>query len=148
MYAFWMSSFVLFCELTIDLVGFPVKRVVHFQRLLKSYLLLASTGLCPGLNNVIRELVHGLENTYRVNSIWGVTGGYNGFSRADYEPVRLSSKIVENIHHEGGTFLRTSRGGLDIEKTVEFLTSRSINHLYIIGGSFLSREKKRFTRVN
>jgi len=36
-------------------------------------------GLCPGLNVVIRSLVHCLYNSYKVKKIWGVKWGYRGF---------------------------------------------------------------------
>lgn len=29
-------------------------------------------GLCPGLNNVIRELVHCLHYQYGANNVWGI----------------------------------------------------------------------------
>jgi len=93
-------------------------------------------GLCPGMNNVIRTLVHTLYNLYSVQQVWGVTGGWNGFhlNNPDFEPVLLTNELVHDIHHQGGSFLSTSRGGLDIDKTVEFLQSKNICQLYIIGG--------------
>jgi 6-phosphofructokinase 1 len=42
--------------------------------------------------------------------------------------------MVENIHHEGGTVLRSSRGGFDLSKILDFLRAKSIQQLYIIGG--------------
>jgi len=41
---------------------------------------------------------------------------------------------VEDIHHQGGTILRSSRGGFDIDKILNFLKTRDISQLYIIGG--------------
>lgn len=41
---------------------------------------------------------------------------------------------VENIHHEGGTILGSSRGGFDMDKIVEFIKSKGIRQLYVIGG--------------
>ena len=89
-------------------------------------------GLCPGLNNVIRELVHALYYLYGAKNIYGLTGGFNGFH--SYPPTRLTNDMVENIHHEGGTVLRSSRGGFDIDKILEFFEEHDINQLYIIGG--------------
>lgn len=95
-------------------------------------------GLCPGLNNVVRELVHCLHHTYEVRHVWGVVGGWNGFGyktdKSFPEPILLSDDWVESIHHQGGSALKTSRGGLDLDAVVEFLTEREISHLYIIGG--------------
>jgi 6-phosphofructokinase 1 len=85
---------------------------------------------------VIRELVHSLYYLYGAKTVYGVRGGFNGFRREnpDYDPVVLTNELVENIHHEGGTILRSSRGGFDIDKIIEFLTSRDISQLYVIGG--------------
>lgn len=96
-------------------------------------------GLCPGLNNVVRELVHCLHNTYHAHQVWGVVGGWNGFqynnNNSNYpEPILLTNESVESIHHQGGSALKTSRGGLDVDAVLEFLTARQISHLYIIGG--------------
>ena len=35
-------------------------------------------GLCPGLNNVIREIVYSLNNNYGVSEIYGIKYGYRG----------------------------------------------------------------------
>jgi len=91
-------------------------------------------GLCPGLNNVVREVVNSLRNIYGVKTVWGVTGGWNGFHNDRYEPVPLTPAVVRHIHHGGGSFLRTSRGGFDVDKTIAFLQNRNINQLYVIGG--------------
>lgn len=91
-------------------------------------------GLCPGLNNVVREVVNSLHNIYGVETVWGVTGGWNGFHTPQYEPVKLTPDLVRHIHHRGGSFLRTSRGGFDVDKTISFLQKHQINQLYVIGG--------------
>lgn len=92
-------------------------------------------GLCPGLNNVIRELVHSLKHLYKVNDIYGIKGGFNGFhGKVGYEPVMLTLDNVADCHHSGGTMLASSRGGFDVDVIINFLLERSINQLYIIGG--------------
>lgn len=88
--------------------------------------------LCPGLNNVIRELTLFLYNRYEANQVWGIRGGWNGFQ--DYEPLLLTKEWVDSIHHEGGSALKTSRGGLHTDRVIEFLQEKQIAHLYIIGG--------------
>lgn len=35
-------------------------------------------GLCPGLNNVIREIVYTLNKNYGVSEIYGIKFGYKG----------------------------------------------------------------------
>ena len=92
-------------------------------------------GLCPGLNNVIRELVHGLTYLYPINKIYGVKGGYDGFQeKTGYEPIELNVNNTDTIHHQGGTILASSRGGFDLNAIIRFLIKYNISQLYIIGG--------------
>ena len=85
-----------------------------------------------GLNNVIRELVHALYYLYDVNAVYGIVGGFHGFYKPEYKPVKLTPKMVDEINHEGGTVLRSSRGGFDIDKIITFLQEREISQLYVI----------------
>lgn len=90
--------------------------------------------LTAGLNNVIRELTHSLYYLYGANKVYGITGGFHGFHKPEFEPILLTNDLVENIHHDGGTVLRSSRGGFDIDKILAFLKAKDISQLYIIGG--------------
>ena len=110
------------------------RKVLHFDPSKVNAAIVTCGGLCPGLNNVIRELVHSLYYLYGASKVYGITGGFNGFHQADYPPVLLTNEMVENIHHEGGTILRSSRGGFDIDAIIAFLKERNISQLYIIGG--------------
>ncbi|KAI3468168.1 hypothetical protein Pfo_024831 [Paulownia fortunei] len=89
-------------------------------------------GLCPGLNTVIREIVHSLDYMYGVNEVLGIDGGYRGFYSKNTIP--LTPKVVDDIHKRGGTILGTSRGGHDTMKIVDSIQDRGINQVYIIGG--------------
>ncbi|KAL7112198.1 hypothetical protein ACP275_05G136900 [Erythranthe tilingii] len=89
-------------------------------------------GLCPGLNTVIREIVHSLDYMYGVNKVLGIDGGYRGFYAKN--TITLTPKIVNDIHKRGGTILGTSRGGHDTLKIVDSIQDRGINQVYIIGG--------------
>ncbi|XP_019154783.1 PREDICTED: ATP-dependent 6-phosphofructokinase 4, chloroplastic-like [Ipomoea nil] len=89
-------------------------------------------GLCPGINTVIREIVCGLKNMYGVDDVLGIQGGYRGFYSKN--TMKLTPKIVNDIHKRGGTFLQTSRGGHDTKKIVDNIEDRGINQVYIIGG--------------
>eukprot|EP01038_Epipyxis_sp_PR26KG_P014668 gene14668-19706_t len=92
-------------------------------------------GLCPGLNNVIRELVHALTYLYETKSIIGIRGGYNGFSGLpEYSPIELTVNSVADCHHQGGTILASSRGGFNKETIIKFLVDNGISQLYVIGG--------------
>ncbi|KAI4351250.1 hypothetical protein L6164_005626 [Bauhinia variegata] len=89
-------------------------------------------GLCPGINTVIREIVCGLNYMYGVEDILGIVGGYRGFYSKN--TMKLTPKVVNDIHKRGGTFLCTSRGGHDTHKIVDNIQDREINQVYIIGG--------------
>jgi 6-phosphofructokinase 1 len=66
--------------------------------------------------------------------VWGIRGGYKGFYDATTPPIELSPSFVENIHHEGGTILGSSRGGFDLDKIIAFIQMKNIKQLYVIGG--------------
>ena len=116
--------------------GTKTNALLHFQDTAHKInaAIVTCGGLCPGLNNVIREVTKTLYNQYHAHQVWGVTGGWHGFWNDDYPPILLTNQSVEHVHHQGGSFLRTSRGGLNVQKTVEFLKQYDISHLYIVGG--------------
>jgi 6-phosphofructokinase 1 len=92
-------------------------------------------GLCPGLNNVIRDITYTLRR-YGVDEIIGISNGYKGFLREfNYPIVPLSRDVVRYIHREGGTILGSSRGYGDRTKDiVNRLEDKGINMLFTIGG--------------
>ncbi|KAL0909618.1 hypothetical protein M5K25_020502 [Dendrobium thyrsiflorum] len=89
-------------------------------------------GLCPGLNDVIRQIVITLE-MYGVKKIVGIPHGYRGFSTEEPE-IPLSRKAVQTIHLSGGSILGVSRGGPNIEEIVNSIQERGINMLFVLGG--------------
>jgi 6-phosphofructokinase 1 len=91
-------------------------------------------GLCPGLNNVIREVTLSLLNHYKVEHVMGIRGGFNGMTTSDYELLTLTQDVVKDCHHQGGSILGSSRGGFDMPKMLAFLDKHQINQLYVIGG--------------
>ena len=107
---------------------------LHFEAKTVNAAIVTCGGLCPGLNNVIRELVHSLFYLYDVNKVYGIIGGYNGFHSTEYPPIELTCEMVDEIHHNGGTVLHSSRGGFDIDKILNFLIEKDIQQLYVIGG--------------
>ncbi len=97
-------------------------------------------GLCPGLNNVIRSLFLELHHGYVVREVLGFRGGYQGLDpKRGQEPVVLNCDLVDDIHREGGTLLRTSRGPVDIAAAVEHLIRRDVNILFTVGGDGTQR---------
>ena len=107
----------------------------HFDPMKVRAAIVTCGGLCPGLNNVIREITRSLLFLYNVEKIIGVVGGYQGFlGKKDMEPMELNLQNTRRIHQVGGTMLSSSRGGFDVDKIIEFLQKNGINQLYIIGG--------------
>ncbi|KAK6154185.1 hypothetical protein DH2020_013824 [Rehmannia glutinosa] len=91
-------------------------------------------GLCPGLNDVIRQIVVTLE-IYGVKKIVGIPFGYRGFSDSNLAEMPLSRKVVQNIHLSGGSLLGVSRGGPTISEIVDSMEERGINMLFVLGGN-------------
>ena len=96
-------------------------------------------GLCPGLNDVIRQLVITLEE-YGVRDVRGIKYGFRGFVERVgelREPMVLTSQIVDTIHLNGGSILGSSRGGSDIDDIVDAITSDELDldFLFVIGGN-------------
>lgn len=111
------------------------RRELHFNPKNVNAAIVTCGGLCPGLNNVIREITCSLVFMYGIKGkIWGIRGGYKGFHDPAYKPVSLTPELVEDIHHQGGTVLQSSRGGFDLEKILSFIEEKSISQLYVIGG--------------
>ena len=101
-------------------------------------------GLCPGTNDVIRAIVLELHHLYKVNHIYGVRYGFQGFI-PDYghDLVRLTPAAVADIHNYGGTILSSSRGPQDIGEIVDALDRLNISILFLIGGDGTLRAANR-----
>lgn len=92
-------------------------------------------GLCPGLNNVIRELVVTLIKVYKVKSpIDGIRMGLRGFYSADLDIMPLTLENVASINHRGGSVVGSSRGGYDCKRICDAIESFRYTQVYIIGG--------------
>nr|CAB3453380.1 unnamed protein product [Digitaria exilis] len=91
-------------------------------------------GLCPGLNDVIRQIVFTLE-TYGVKNVVGIPFGYRGFFEKGLKEMPLSRDVVENINLSGGSFLGVSRGGAKTSEIVDSIQARRIDMLFVIGGN-------------
>jgi len=111
------------------------RKALHFNPKTVNAAVVTCGGLCPGLNNVVREIAKSLKVLYGVEgTVWGVRGGYKGFYDESLPPIDLGRGAVDDIHHMGGTVLGSSRGGFDIDKIINFLKQRRIKQLYVIGG--------------
>ena len=94
-------------------------------------------GLCPGLNDVVRQLVLTLEE-YGVEDIVGIRYGFRGFFETEGElraPMRLTGDVVDTIHLEGGSILGSSRGGSETADIVDAIAAMGLDFLFVIGGN-------------
>ncbi|XP_077224548.1 ATP-dependent 6-phosphofructokinase 5, chloroplastic-like [Tasmannia lanceolata] len=91
-------------------------------------------GLCPGLNDVIRQIVFTLE-IYGVKKIVGIPFGYRGFFEKGLPEIPLSRQVVQNINLAGGSLLGVSRGGASTSDIVDSIQARGIDMLFILGGN-------------
>lgn len=97
-------------------------------------------GICPGINNVIRSVYLALHYGYGVKEVLGFCDGYRGLDPTrGQEPIVLTPELVEDIHTEGGTVLRTSRGPVDTDRAVDNLIRRKVNILFTVGGDGTQR---------
>ena len=111
------------------------RKKLHFNPKTVNAAIVTCGGLCPGLNNVVREIAQSLTMLYGVEgTVYGIRGGYKGFYDPDLPPIELNSRTLDDIHHMGGTVSGSSRGGFDIDKIIGFLKQKRIKQLYVIGG--------------
>ena len=90
-------------------------------------------GLCPGLNNVIRDIVMAASHHYGVKRVVGFQYGYRGLV-TDGLQVNLRPEDVSEIHERGGTILGSSRGNQTPEDMADGLVRYGIDILFVIGG--------------
>jgi hypothetical protein len=74
-------------------------------------------GICPGMNNVVREILTTLTRTYGADGAWGVPFGLPGLYLRDWRRLNLAG--VRDIHKTGGTVLGTSRAPFNAERRVQ-----------------------------
>lgn len=92
-------------------------------------------GLCPGLNSIIRGLTNTLWDEYGVREIYGMQAGYKGLSRMDeFEPIKLTPELVQDIHMKGGSILKAGRGGFDAERILDGLSKSGVKLVFLVGG--------------
>jgi 6-phosphofructokinase 1 len=92
-------------------------------------------GLSPGMNNIIRSLVHQLWHAYGVRRIMGFRYGFKGVTiNSPEKPLVLSPDDVRDIHLQGGTILGSSRGHQKAAEMVDMLYRMGINVFFCIGG--------------
>jgi 6-phosphofructokinase 1 len=116
------------------------RRKIFFEPARTRAAIVTCGGLCPGLNNVLRSVYFELHHRYGVHEVLGVRYGYAGLDpRNGFEPVTMTTALVDHIHTQGGTVLGTSRGPVDAGVAVEFLRSRGVEILFCVGGDGTQR---------
>lgn len=64
--------------------------------------------------------------------------GYGGFTEALTNPeecvIQLTPEVVDTIHHQGGTFLRSARGGFNADNILRWCLKNAVNQIYVVGG--------------
>jgi 6-phosphofructokinase 1 len=124
------------------------RRKIYFDPAKTRVAIVTCGGLCPGLNNVIRGIVHALTRHYGVNRIIGFRNGYQGFVASYGHPVvELTPANVDGIDERGGTILGTSRGQQDPEEIVDCLERMNVNVLFVIGGDGSMRGAMKISEV-
>lgn len=75
---------------------------------------------------------------YGVTRVYGMLNGYGGFTEALAHPeetvIELTPETVDSIHHQGGTILRTARGGFNADNILQWCIDWNINQIYVVGG--------------
>ena len=93
-------------------------------------------GLCPGINDVIRSIVHEAHFNYKVAATIGIRYGLEGFiPKYRHDIMELTPEVVTNIHEFGGTILGSSRSPQEPEEIVDALERMNVNILFMIGGN-------------
>lgn len=64
---------------------------------------------------------------YKVKTIYGVQHGFKGFYEKEW--LTLVPDNVKTIHHYGGSYLGTCRGGFNLEKIMAGLQEKNINQV-------------------
>ena len=64
--------------------------------------------------------------------------GYGGFAKALTNPeetvLELTPERVDSIHHQGGTILRSARGGFNADAILQWCQMWNVNQIYVVGG--------------
>ena len=76
----------------------------------KSVGIVCGGGDCPGLNAVIRAVVHHATHAYRIKVV-GIEGSFQGLLQQPRKVRTLDVKAVSGILQRGGTILGTTNHG-------------------------------------
>jgi 6-phosphofructokinase 1 len=112
------------------------RRTVYFDPPQVTAAIVTCGGLCPGLNDVVQNIVFTLlDYGVREENVLGIRYGLRGFYASDRKPITLSRQFVSDIHLRGGTILGTSRGGADMKEIVHRIKLWELDMVFVIGGN-------------
>ncbi len=111
------------------------RRKIYFDPSKLRCAVVSCGGLCPGTNDIVRDIVLALHHSYGVGNICGIRYGLEGFIPSyGHEVMELTPESVAHIHERGGTILGSSRGPQEIESIVDALERMNVSLLFTIGG--------------
>lgn len=111
------------------------RRKIYHPPFMTRVAIVTCGGLCPGLNTVIKGLVHTLIHEYDVRDIYGIPYGYQGLIPSfGHRPMIMTHDVVDTCHLEGGSILGSSRGHQNIAAMVDTLVNMRVNILFTVGG--------------
>ncbi|WOL09407.1 ATP-dependent 6-phosphofructokinase 5, chloroplastic [Canna indica] len=111
----------------------PRKEIYYEPKEVKAAIVTCG-GLCPGLNDVTRQIVFTLEK-YGVKNIVGIQFGYRGFCDESLQEIPLSGQVVQNINLTGGSLLGVSRGAPSISDIADSIRAKAVDMLFVLGGN-------------
>jgi 6-phosphofructokinase 1 len=125
-------------DVTFERAG--ARRRIFFDPARTTAAIVTCGGLSPGLNNVIRSVYFELTANYGVPRVLGIREGYRGLNPKEGKPpLELRREDVQEIHHDGGTILSSSRGPQEPEVVVDSLEKEGIDLLFCVGGDGTQR---------
>ncbi len=110
------------------------RRLLYFEPAEVTIGIVTCGGLCPGLNDVVRSVVMGAWRRYGVRRLLGFRYGFAGLADPGLAPIELDPDVVDDIHHQGGTLLGSSRGPQDPAVMVDRLVALGVEALFCVGG--------------
>lgn len=96
------------------------------QRRIARAAIVTCGGLCPGINAVASDLAGHLNAEGA--EVFGVKGGFRGFYEGGISPWR------GNNRNSGGSSLKVSRGGWDLDKIKQGVLTFGLDALFAVGG--------------
>lgn len=113
------------------------RNTVYFDPATVNAAILTVGGICPGMNDVIQNMVKRLTD-YGVpdGNILGVRYGFQGMQDKHHAPLVLTRGITDGIHLTGGSMLGASPAHerQEMSQVLKRLEMWGINMLFIIGG--------------